>query len=125
VQPDPLNIYIDFSFPGKPPSPFWCFAMRILNICANLAICKRLWSVYGITLTKLRNCLGTETLTFLGELKMHIHDEHMRKETKTQMKCLFSIHAQAVGPIPTPTALVKLAENDNIDSDAAVRADTT
>ena len=99
--------------------------MRILNICANSATCERLWSVYGITLTKLRNRLGTETLTSLGELKMHIRDEHMRKETKTRMKRLFSIRAQAAGPIPTPTALVEPAENDNDDSDAAAAAATT
>jgi len=71
--------------------------MRILNICANSATCERLWSVYGVTLTKLRNRLGTETLSSLGELKMHIRDEHIRKETKTRMKRLFATRAQASG----------------------------
>jgi hypothetical protein len=42
-----------------------------------------------MTLTKLRNRLGLSTLTSLSELKMHIRDEHMQKETKTRMKRMF------------------------------------
>jgi hypothetical protein len=79
--------------------------MRTLNICANSATCERLWSVYGVTLTKLRNRLGTQTLTSLGELKMHIRDEHIRRDTKKRMKCLFTTRAQAApSMVPTTTA---------------------
>jgi hypothetical protein len=42
--------------------------------------------MFRTALMKLHNHLGLGTLTLLSELKMHIHDEHMQKETKTQMK---------------------------------------
>jgi hypothetical protein len=42
---------------GRLPTPFFCLACRILNICANSA------TVFGATLTKLRNRLGVKTLT--------------------------------------------------------------
>jgi len=42
-----------------------------------------------MTLTKLHNHLGLSTLMSLSKLKMHIHDEHMEKETKTRMKRMF------------------------------------
>lgn len=105
-NPDPLNVYVDFSFPGKPQSSFLRFVMRILNICANSATCERLWSVFGLTLTKLRSRLGTSTLTSLGELKMHIRDEHMRKETKKRMKRLFASRLQTLGPGGAPAPVL-------------------
>jgi hypothetical protein len=57
---------------GRLPTPFFRLACRILDIRANSATCERLWSIFGATLTKLRNRLGVKTLTALGELKMHI-----------------------------------------------------
>jgi hypothetical protein len=89
IHPDLLSIFVDFSFAGQPPTPFIQLAQRILTICDNSATCERPWSVFGITLTKLRNHLGLNTLTSLSELKMHIQDEHMLKETKVQMKQMF------------------------------------
>jgi hypothetical protein len=88
-HPDPLSIYIDFSFAGQPPTQFIRLARQILSICANSATCERLWSVFGNTLMKLRNRLGIDTLTSLSELKMHIGDEHIQKETKKWMKQMF------------------------------------
>ena len=47
-------------------------AKRILSFTANSASCERLFSVFGNTLTKLRNRTGTKTLHNLAEIKLHI-----------------------------------------------------
>ena len=39
-----------------------------------------LFSIFGTTLTKLRNRLGTNTLDALSELKMHICDDNLWKK---------------------------------------------
>ena len=89
-SPDPVVIYTGLSIPNEPPPPLFKLAFHILSICPNSASCERLFSVFGNTLTKLRNRLGTDTLTSLAELKMHIRDEHVRsKETKERMKRFF------------------------------------
>ncbi|KAE9395217.1 hypothetical protein BT96DRAFT_1044832 [Gymnopus androsaceus JB14] len=40
--------------------------------------------IFGNTLTKLRNRLGTKTLTLLAEIKMHVWDEHLAKRVKQE-----------------------------------------
>jgi hypothetical protein len=77
--------------------PFIVLARRLLSICANSASCERLFSVFGATLTKLRNRLGTETLTSLSELKMRVRDEHLQRETRGRLKRRFAV------PPPTET----------------------
>lgn len=94
-------MYIDFSFPGRPPSPFIRLARRLLSVCANSASCERLWSVFGATLTKLRNRLGVDTLTALSELKMHVRDEHLQKQTKERMKRVFAERSKAQPTAPS------------------------
>jgi hypothetical protein len=79
----------DFMFVGCPPTSFFRLADRLLSIVANSATCERLFSVFGNTLTKLRNRMETSTLSSLAELKMHIRDEHQEKSTKIRMKNLF------------------------------------
>ncbi|KAF5330104.1 hypothetical protein D9758_018273 [Tetrapyrgos nigripes] len=48
-----------------------------------------LFSVFGNTLTKLRNRLGKQTLTDLTELKMHIRDKHLQSAASTWLKRRF------------------------------------
>lgn len=105
-SPDPLQVYADFCFSGREPPPFILLARRILSICANSASCERLFSVFGTTLTKLRNRLGTTTLNALSELKMHIRDEHLRKQTRKRLKRVFATRNETVqtpstNPIPS------------------------
>jgi hAT family C-terminal dimerisation region len=92
-SPDPISVYNGLWPPGRdspPPPPLFKLAFHILSICPNSASCERLFSVFGNTLTKLRNRLGNQTLTSLAELKMHIRDEHIRDgETKARMKRFF------------------------------------
>ena len=97
----------DFVIPGRPATPFYLFASRLLSICANSATCERLFSVFGTTLTKLRNRMGTSTLTSLAELKMHIRSEHQERSTKVRMKRLFGRRSggsfPGTTPVPQPT----------------------
>ena len=101
-SPDPLSVYNGISPISRATSPpLFKLAYHILSICPNSASCERLFSVFGNTLTKLRNRLGNQTLTSLAELKMHIRDEHLRAgETKRAMKRFFG---KANAP-PTPSA---------------------
>jgi len=85
-SPNPLSVYHDYCFPGHNPPAIVMLAWCLLSICANSASCKRLFSIFGNTLTKLRNHLGTETVTMIGKLKMYIRDEEIQYGTKKQLK---------------------------------------
>ena len=112
---DPLQVYRAMTPQNMAPSPLLKLANHILSICPNSASCKRLFSIFGNTLTKLRNCLGNQTLTSLAELKMHIRDEHLRSnETKSRVKRLFSADntsssSAIISPAPDPSAIVSPA----------------
>ena len=58
--------------------PIQKIAQHVLSICPNSASCERLFSVFGAILTKWRNRLSTENLMLLAELKMYLHEEHIR-----------------------------------------------
>ncbi|KAF5385054.1 hypothetical protein D9615_001008 [Tricholomella constricta] len=87
---NPMNVFDSFCFPDRPWPALIQLASRILSISANSASCERLFSAFGNTLTKLRNRLGVGTLTALTELKMHIRDEHVRKQSKDRVKRQFT-----------------------------------
>ena len=89
-SPDPMTVYRDFSFLGRPPPAFILLAERILTISANSASCERLFSIFGVTLTKLRNRLGDNTLALIAELRMHIRDNHLQNETNRRLKRRFA-----------------------------------
>jgi hypothetical protein len=123
-------VYKDFCFPGRPPPAFILLAQRILSISANSASCERLFSVFGMTLTKLRSRLGTETLTSLAELKMHIRDENLQKDSRKRMKRHFG-RRQAVPPpqptttVPTPIPIDPVLQTATIDTPSAGAMDVT
>ncbi|OAX31908.1 hypothetical protein K503DRAFT_777183, partial [Rhizopogon vinicolor AM-OR11-026] len=52
-------------------------AFRIFSICANSASCERLFSLFGLILSKLRSCLVFEKMLDLAELRLHLRDEYM------------------------------------------------
>ena len=90
MMPDPLAVFRAFEYLGKPDPPMIVFAKCLLSVSANSASCKWLFSVFGVTLTKLRNRLQVSLLTFLAELKMHICNGHLHdKMAKSQLKCWF------------------------------------
>jgi len=127
-SPDPTTVYhgispiISTSLP-----PLFKLANHILSICPNSASCERLFSVFGNTLTKLRNRLGHQTLTSLAELKMHIRDEHLRAgETKKRMKRFFGrehttasaqAHSQEPITLAPPLTTTDDAEADDFAMD--------
>lgn len=74
-------MYDGMRFGDAEPTPFQKLARRILSICANSASCERLFSMFGIILTRLRSRLRAEALTNLAELRMHLRDEHIRNGT--------------------------------------------
>jgi hypothetical protein len=56
TSPDPLRFYNNISIAGDTPIPLVQLARRLLAICPNSASCERLFSTFGLILTKLRNC---------------------------------------------------------------------
>ena len=82
-EADPLKILQEFIIPARLLTPFYLLARRLLSICANSATCEQLFGAFGIMLMKLRNWLGTSTLSSLAKLKMHICSKH-QKNSKTK-----------------------------------------
>ena len=121
-SPDPIMVYDGITpLVSTTPPPLFKLAYHILSICPNSASCEWLFSIFGNTLTKLRNRLGNRTLTLLAKLKMHIRDEHLHAgETKKSMKRFFGKAsavppAQAVSqqPIVPPPLLINKTETDD------------
>lgn len=84
--------------PGKPVPAFIQLAKHILSVSANSASCERLFSLFGIILTKLRNRLGTDNLLKIAEFKMHIRDERARNGTKQRLKRIFGDRKATTNP---------------------------
>jgi hypothetical protein len=74
--------------PSQPPPALIRLAKHLLSICLNSASCERLFSSFGLILSKLRSKLKNERLLALAELKLHIRDELVRtgkhKEARTR-----------------------------------------
>ena len=118
-SPDPVEVYHGISPLSSIASPpLFKLAFHVLSICPNSASCERLFSVFGNTLTKLRNRLGNTTLTSLAELKMHIHDEHLRSgETKERMKRFFGKASNAPTPSGQPIVVAPPLTTDATEAD--------
>ncbi|CDO74573.1 hypothetical protein BN946_scf184771.g9 [Trametes cinnabarina] len=100
---DPLGLWEDTRVADRPLRPLATLACHLLSVCANSASCERLFSVFGQLLTKLRNRLGTDTLTGLTELKMHLRDEYARAQgMKERLKRHCGRPAEDNCPIPPP-----------------------
>jgi hypothetical protein len=105
------------SYPGHVVEdvPLVRLAKHVLSICANSASCERLFSIFGNTLTKLRNRLGTTTLTHLAELKMLIRDQHVQSgSVPTRLKRKFGALSEQLSPSPQPD-LPTTAETETTD----------
>jgi len=74
-------------------------AQRIFSICANSAPCERLFSLFGVILSKLRSRLALEKMLDLAELRLHLRDEYMlRGSIKDRLR-----HSRHIIPDPLPT----------------------
>lgn len=70
-------------------------AVRILSIVANSAGCERLFSLFGIIHTKLRNRLGAEKVNQTATLKMELRREHAKEGLLSKrLKRRFGTQAQ-------------------------------
>ena len=69
-------MYESISFPDQEPTPLKKLAWRIFSICANSASCERLFSKFGLILTRLRSRLGLKNLLNITELALHLRDEY-------------------------------------------------
>ena len=67
--------------------------------------------MFGTTPTKLRNRVGTSTLSSLAELKMHIRGEHQEKSKKTRMKNLFGHRSRTSPTDPAPAPATTTPES--------------
>ena len=78
--PDPHKVLMSISPPDEDEHayPVIVFARRLLSICPNSASCERLFSHFGLILTKLRTKLSSKKLVDLAEMKLHLRDEHIR-----------------------------------------------
>ncbi len=86
ASPNPLDVYADITISGEPSTPLIRLATHILSICPNSASCERLFSTFGLILTKLRTRLNNQHVVALAECKMHIRDEHLEKEVKRRLR---------------------------------------
>lgn len=84
---NPLSLYHGVGHgPNKPQIPLVKLAIRILSICPNSASCERLFSSFGLIMTKLRSRMSDRSLLGLAELKMHLRDEQTLKDIKKTLR---------------------------------------
>lgn len=82
-------------------TPLQSLAKRLLSVCANSASCERLFSMFGLILTRLRSRLRPRALTDLAELRMHLRDEHVRYgKVKERLKRNTTSHSEQGGGEP-------------------------
>ncbi|KAF9049172.1 ribonuclease H-like domain-containing protein, partial [Panaeolus papilionaceus] len=85
-SPSPLDVYADITIPGEPPCPLIKLALHILHICPNSASCERLFSTFGLILTKLRTRLSSQRVVGLAECKLHLRDRFTSKENRKNLR---------------------------------------
>ncbi|KAF9037773.1 ribonuclease H-like domain-containing protein [Panaeolus papilionaceus] len=84
--PSPLDLYSDITIPNQPPCPLIKLALHLLYICPNSASCERLFSTFGLILTKLRTRLDSQRVVGLAECKLHLRDQSLSMETRKNLR---------------------------------------
>ncbi|KAI0719371.1 ribonuclease H-like domain-containing protein [Cerioporus squamosus] len=74
--------------PRAPPllHSLYRLAVYVLSICPTAANCEQLFSVLGIIMSDRRTRLTMDNLMNIAELRLHLRDEHVRKNTKARLK---------------------------------------
>ena len=80
------DIPVDPHAPPPPLPPLARLAIRILSICPSAADCERLFSLLGFIMSDRRTRLSNGTLMNIAELRLHLRDEHVRKDMKKRLK---------------------------------------
>ena len=122
---DPLFLYQGI-FNGE-LTPLQKLATRLLSVCCNSASCERLFSMFGLTLTRLRSRLRPQSMVDFAELRMHLRDEHLRCGLlKESLKRKITSHSEckeppehptSVSPLPSTSQEIQRDDNDDHDSD--------
>lgn len=112
ASPDPTNFWKGFLGHSGTPEPIVKLALHIFSVCANSASCERLFSVFGNILTKLRNRLGTKTLTLLA-------DEHLSQQTAEHMKRRFGQIPEEISSPASDSAATPAATPNAVPSEAS------
>ncbi|KAI5994290.1 hypothetical protein EDC04DRAFT_2586339, partial [Pisolithus marmoratus] len=93
---DPLAMYEGMQYGGGEKTPLQRIAFRLFAICANSVSCECLFSMFGLTLTRLCSRLCSEAMTSLAELQLHLQDEHVRSgEGKRKLKLCATTYSTA------------------------------
>ncbi|KAH6873587.1 hypothetical protein BKA70DRAFT_1129969, partial [Coprinopsis sp. MPI-PUGE-AT-0042] len=82
---DPMNVFKSLLGLNEADTPLIKLAQHLFAISTNSASCKRLFSVFGNLLTKLRNRLGLENMKSIAELRMRLNDD-IRNSTNTHTR---------------------------------------
>ncbi|PPQ94510.1 hypothetical protein CVT25_014164 [Psilocybe cyanescens] len=109
-SPDPMRIYDDMSVQDEEMTPITKLSLHILAICPNSASCERLFSSFGLILTKICNWLKKTTLLDLAELKMHLRDEYLCDNVKNMVQ---EQHFGTVQPQAESTQQTQAAATDS------------
>ena len=78
--PDPVDVYDDYKY-GQDDHFIFQLGRKLLSITANSASCERLFSKYGVILSKCQSRLLKDHMMQRAQLKAHIHDEHLRDDS--------------------------------------------
>ena len=79
--PDPTDVYDDYKY-GQDDRYLFQLGRKLLSITANSASCERLFSEYGIILSKRQSRLLKDHMMQRTQLKAQIRDEHLRDDSK-------------------------------------------
>ena len=95
-HPDPLPMWAGTQHASR-STPLAKLARRLFSVCVNSASCERLFSMFGITLSRLRSRLRPQAMTDLAELRLHLRDEHLKTgQVKERMKRKMTSHHSEV-----------------------------
>ena len=92
-------MYDGIQYDDNDVSPLQKIARHIFSIRANSASYKRLFSIFGITFTRLHSRLRPQAMTNLAKLRMHLRDEHIRSGVvKERVKRTITSHSNSAQP---------------------------
>jgi hypothetical protein len=116
-HPDPLPMWAGTQHASR-PTPLAKLARRLFSVCVNSASCERLFSMFGITLSRLRSRLRPQAMTDLAELRLHLRDEHLKSgRIKERMKRkMTSHHSEVAQDASSQPAVSSTATTTGFDS---------
>lgn len=78
--PNPVDVYDDYKY-GQDDHFIFQLGRKLLSVTANSASCERLFSEYGVILSKRQSRLLKDHMMQRAQLKAQIRDEHLRDDS--------------------------------------------